>query len=83
MMGIDQRGWNLPLHYMIQQAKQHQNQELFWEARLVGHDLRYCHMEQLINLESLATRGFKVCIFPLKIVGKSAAPARLVALLDD
>lgn len=83
MMGIDQWGWDLPLHYMIQQAKLHQDQTVFWEAHLVGRDLEYCHMEQLVNLESLPTTGFKICVFPLKIVGASAAPARVVAILDE
>lgn len=83
MMGIDQWGWDLPLHYMIQQAKLHQDQDLFWAAHLVGRDLEYCHMEQLVNLESLPTTGFNVCVFPLKLVGASAAPARVVAILDE
>ena len=40
-------------------------------------------MEQLVNLDALPYSGFKVAAFPLKIVGGSAAPARVVALLDD
>jgi kynurenine formamidase len=39
-------------------------------------------MEQLANLGALPAQGFKVCVFPLKLVGASAAPARVVALLD-
>jgi kynurenine formamidase len=38
-------------------------------------------MEQLTNLDSLPARGFEVAVFPLKIVGASAAPARVVAIL--
>jgi kynurenine formamidase len=48
----------------------------------VGRELEYCHIEQLVNLESLPPSGFQVCVFPLKIVGASAAPARVVAILD-
>jgi kynurenine formamidase len=83
VMGIDQWGWDLPLPYLVQQAKATGNPELFWEAHLVGRDLEYCHMEQLTNLAALPTTGFKVAVFPLKIVGASAAPARVVALLDE
>ncbi len=83
MMGIDQWGWDLPLPYMISQAKQTGNRELFWEAHLVGREREYCHMEQLVNLAALPPSGFKVCVFPLKIVGASAAPARVVAILDE
>ena len=39
-------------------------------------------MEQLVNLEALPLTGFKVAVFPLKIVGASAAPARVVAMLE-
>ena len=56
--------------------------ELFWEAHLVGRDKEYCHMEQLVNLDELPHEGFKVAVFPLKIVGASAAPARVVAIFD-
>ena len=40
-------------------------------------------MEQLTNLDALPYTGFKVAVFPLKIVGASAAPARVVAMMDD
>ncbi len=67
---------------MIKQAKLQKDQHLFWEAHLVGKEFEYCHMEQLINLELLPVSGFKICVFPLKIVGASAAPARVVAILE-
>ena len=83
VMGIDSWGWDLPLHYMIEQAKKTDDSELFWEAHLVGKEKEYWHMEQLVNLDALPVTGFKVAVFPLKIVGASAAPARVVAILDD
>ncbi|MEL6255014.1 MAG: cyclase family protein [Bacteroidota bacterium] len=83
VMGIDQWGWDLPLPYLIKQAKKTKNRELFWEAHLVGRDKEYLHMEQLTNLDALPYTGFKVAVFPLKIVGASAAPARVVAMMDD
>jgi len=49
---------------------------------LVGVDQEYCHMEQLTNLDALPTSGFQVAAFPLKIKGGSAAPARVVAILE-
>ena len=82
VMGIDSWGWDLPLPYMLQKAKETDNSELFWEAHLVGRDKEYCHMEQLVNLDELPHEGFKVAVFPLKIVGASAAPARVVAIFD-
>lgn len=82
VMGIDQWGWDLPLPYQAEQAKKTGNSELFWEAHLVGQRKEYFHMEQLVNLEALPLSGFKVCCFPLKLVGASAAPARVVAIID-
>lgn len=83
VMGIDQWGWDLPLKYQIREAKRTKNNALFWQAHLVGKDLEYCHMEQLTNLQSLPPFGFKVAVFPLKIEGASAAPARVVAILEE
>jgi len=82
VMGIDQWGWDLPLPYLIKKAKETNDPNLFWEAHLVGRDKEYLHMEQLTNLKSLPKSGFKIGVFPLKIVGASAAPARVVAFLD-
>ncbi|MFD2100275.1 cyclase family protein [Flagellimonas iocasae] len=82
VMGIDSWGWDLPLPYMLQKAKESNNPEFFWEAHLVGQKKEYWHMEQLVNLDALPYDGFKVAVFPLKIVGASAAPARVVAILE-
>ncbi|GAA3578091.1 cyclase family protein [Snuella lapsa] len=82
VMGIDAWGWDLPLPYMLKKAKETGNSELFWEAHLVGRNKEYCHMEQLVNLDALPLTGFKIAVFPLKIVGASAAPARVVAMLE-
>jgi kynurenine formamidase len=83
VMGIDQWGWDLPLPYMIKKAKETNDSELFWEAHLVGREKEYCHIEQLTNLDALPYSGFKVAVFPLKIVGASAAPARVVAMVEE
>jgi kynurenine formamidase len=83
VMGIDQWGFDLPLAYMAKKAKESNNPDLFWQAHLVGQQHEYLHMEQLTNLESLPAFGFKVAVFPLKIKGASAAPARVVAIMDQ
>ena len=82
VMGIDSWGGDLPLPYMLKKAKETGNSELFWEAHLVGQNKEYCHMEQLVNLDALPLTGFKIAVFPLKIVGASAAPARVVAMIE-
>ncbi|WP_212002654.1 cyclase family protein [Chitinophaga sp. HK235] len=82
VMGIDQWGFDLPLKYMAAKAKKEGKDDYFWQAHLVGQQKEYCHMEQLVNLGALPPFGFKVAVFPLKIKGASAAPARVVAMLD-
>lgn len=83
VMGIDQWGWDLPLKHLVQEAKKTNDKELFWEGHLVGLDQEYLHMEQLTNLKALPPTGFKVAVFPLKIKGGSAAPARVVAIFEE
>ena len=83
VMGIDQWGWDLPLKYQVAQAKKHKDPEQFWAAHRVGIDKEYLHMEQLANLDALPPSGFKIAVFPLKIEGASAAPARVVAIFED
>ena len=81
VMGIDQWGWDLPFRAQIAKARATDDATLFWEAHRVGQRRPYWHMEQLQNLGALPPHGFEVAVFPLKIVGASAAPARVVAII--
>lgn len=81
VMGIDQWGWDLPFRAQIAKSRATGDDTLFWEAHRVGQRRPYWHMEQLTNLGALPPHGFEVAVFPLKIEGASAAPARVVALL--
>ena len=83
LTGIDSWGWDMPLKKMAALAKERNDRSLFWEAHYVGTRREYCHMERLANLNTLPPTGFTVCAFPLKVVGGSAGPARVVAMLDD
>ena len=83
VMGIDQWGWDIPFHHQIAQAKREQRGDLFWAGHRVGQRKPYWQMEQLRGLEQLPSHGFDVAVFPLRLKGASAAPARVVALLYD
>jgi len=83
VMGIDQWGFDLPLKYLVEKAKKANDPDIFWQAHLVGQKFEYLHMEQLTNLKALPPSGFKVAVFPLKIKGGSAAPARVVAIFEN
>jgi kynurenine formamidase len=79
VMGIDAWGWDAPLHIQAEQAKQRGEAGVFWSAHQC--DLPYSQIERLVNLGELPQTGFRVACFPLRIVGASAAPARVVAIL--
>jgi kynurenine formamidase len=81
VMGIDAWGWDGPLHLQAQEALERDEAGIFWAAHQA--DLPYSQIERLVNLAELPPSGFQVACFPLKIVGASAAPARVVALLPD
>jgi kynurenine formamidase len=81
VMGIDAWGWDRPLHLQAADALRERRTGIFWEAHQVG--LRYSQIERLVGLDALPPTGFTIACFPLRIAGASAAPARVVAILDD
>jgi kynurenine formamidase len=81
VMGIDAWGWDRPLHLQAQEARARGEAGVFWAAHQA--DLAYSQIERLFNLGALPSDGFVMSCFPLRIVGGSAAPARVVAILDD
>ena len=80
VMGIDAWGWDAPLNLQAEQARERDEPGVFWAAHQC--DLPYCQIERLANLGALPPHGFEVACFPLKIVGGSAGPARVVAIVD-
>jgi kynurenine formamidase len=80
VMGIDAWGWDRPLNVQAAEALERDATGVFWEAHQC--QLPYSQIERLVNLAELPPTGFQVACFPLRIQGGSAAPARVVALLD-
>jgi kynurenine formamidase len=81
VMGIDAWGWDAPLYLQAAEAKERGEPGIFWAAHQA--DLEYCQIERLCALDQLPPTGFTVSVFPLRIVGGSAAPARAVAIIPD
>ncbi len=81
VMGIDAWGWDRPLHLQAADALEADEPGIFWEAHQA--DLPYSQIERMHNLGELPDTGFQVACFPLKIVGASGAPARVVGLVPD
>lgn len=80
VMGIDAWGWDRPLHLQAEEALRRREPGIFWAAHQA--DLAYSQIERLAGLDQLPPTGFTVACFPLRLVGGSAAPARVVAILD-
>lgn len=81
VMGIDAWGWDRPLWMQAEEAKASGEPGTFWQAHQVG--LSYSQIERMVNLDRLPADGFTVSCLPLPLLGGSAAPARVVAILDD
>jgi kynurenine formamidase len=81
VMGIDAWSWDRPLHLQAEEALAAGRRGIFWAAHQA--DLPYSQIERLVNLERLPPTGFRVACFPLRLTGGSAAPARVVAILDE
>src|SRR4051795_9925618 len=81
VMGIDAWGWDAPLNMQAAEAKEKGERGIFWAAHQA--DIPYCQIERLANLAALPQTGFEVACFPLRIVGGSAGPARVVAILPE
>ncbi len=81
VMGIDAWGWDRPLHMQAAEALERGEPGIFWAAHQA--DLAYSQIERLVGLDQLPPTGFTVACFPLRLVGGSAAPARVVAILPD
>lgn len=80
-MEIDAWGWDMPFNLQAQQANAKSEPGIFWAA----HQAHLAHspMEPLINLGALPGSEFKVACFPFEIRGAGAAPARVVAIIDE
>jgi len=63
-------------------AKADNDREVFCAAHQVGQRRPFWHIEQLVNLGSPPLHGLTVAVFLLKLVGTSAAPARIVAFVS-
>lgn len=80
VMGIDAWSWDAPLDRQAKEATARDEKGILWGAHQC--DLPYSQIERLTNLGALPPTGFTVICFPLKIKGASAAPSRVVALVD-
>ena len=80
VVGIDAWGWDAPLRVQAEVARERGEQGILWSAHQI--DRPYSQIERLTNLGALPPTGFTVACFPLKLERASAAPARVVAIVE-
>lgn len=80
--GTDATGWDRPFHVMIADYIRSGDKKHIWDAHFAHREREFYVVQQLVNLDQLPPRGFKVAFFPINLVGASAAPARVVAFVD-
>jgi kynurenine formamidase len=81
--GTDATGWDRPFHVMIGDYARTKDKAFIWDAHFACRDFEFYVIQQLCNLDTLPPHGFKVSFFPILLVGVSAAPARVVAFVDE
>lgn len=80
--GTDALGWDRPFPVMVMDYQKTRDKKYIWDAHFAYRDAEVYVIQQLINLDLLPPHSFKVCFFPIKLVGASAAPCRAVAFVD-
>ena len=81
--GTDAWSWDAPFSHTAEKVKETNDPKLIWEGHRAGHDIGYCHIEKMHNLEAIPATGFMISCFPHKIKGASAGWTRAVAIFED
>lgn len=83
IIGIDAYGFDRAFKDMAADYKKTGDGHKIWPAHYVGIEKEYCHIEKLANLYKIPKPfGFKVALFPLKLVKASASWIRPVAIVE-
>lgn len=81
VLGTDAVGWDRPLMEMRRAFQESGDAGEIWDGHFAGRDREVFIVQQLANLASVPSSGFKVGFFPLALAGLSASPARVVAFV--
>jgi kynurenine formamidase len=81
ILGTDALGWDRPFHIIRRTFRETQDRSTLWDGHFAGRDKEVFIVQQMHNLASVPTSGFKVGFFPLPLARCSASPARVVAFV--
>jgi kynurenine formamidase len=82
VLGTDAAGWDRPFWRMRKDFRAHDDPDILWDGHRAIREREAFVVQQLYGLAQLPATGFTFGVFPLRLVGLSAAPARAVAFLD-
>ena len=83
IVGTDGWSWDAPFEHTRVRFARDRDPSIIWEGHKAGREAEYYQMEKLTNLEQLASHGYMVACFPVKIARASAGWTRAVAILPD
>ena len=81
VLGTDANGWDRPFAVMSRQFRS--DGTPLWDGHKAIREREAFIVQKLTNLGALPLSGFHVGFFPLKLARASAAPARVVAFIND
>jgi len=83
VLGTDAMAWDRPFHLMRRDFLASGDGSVIWDGHFAGREREVFIVQQLAQLAEVPPSGFVVGCFPLRLAGCSAAPARVVAFIDD
>ena len=83
ILGTDAMGWDRPFPVMKKAYEDTGDGAQIWDGHFAIQHREALIVQQLTNLDQLPPHGFMVGFFPLRLHNASAAPARVVAFLDE
>ena len=83
VLGTDALGWDLPMPVMAQRFRETGDKSVLWDGHKAGREREVFIVQQLTNLAALPLSGYRVAFFPLRLARASAAPARVVAFVEE
>ncbi|MER6386457.1 cyclase family protein [Streptomyces sp. NPDC001250] len=83
ILGTDALGWDRPIAAMRKAFQETGDAGQIWDGHYAVKDKEVLIVQQLENLGALPPAGFMVGFFPLKLMGTTAAPARVVAFVAN
>jgi kynurenine formamidase len=83
ILGTDALGWDRPFGVMRKAFQETGDPGEIWDGHFAGRDREVVFVQQLADLGSRPAGPVRVGFFPLRLAGCSAAPARVVAFIDD